>query len=257
MYIREDRLDGLGFIDPISNAFFTGAAIKNVLGIGKKKRARKDMEAQSGGVYTSQFPAGVDWDRLLDKPNTNVIRGKQSTSREAYNWMRGRNDSQLVKTNVATPEDYMAYVVQQWIGSSIGCDPNAKKGSQRYGLCPTDKQSGINIYDTALLKAYYAKKKQAAAPKVKAVVVKPARAVAVPAAPVAPVAPVAPAYNPFQFIQPRQPAAPMSFQQPAPQITVTAPAAPAPRKNYLLEGALVVGSGLALYMLTSGRKRKR
>ena len=149
--------NNLGF-EPTS-AIFTALALKDALGIGKKKRARDRNVAETTGYYTSQFPSGTSFDWFLDNSPARSelgIRDGAANLRDDYAKMFAHKDSWLVKNSVGSAEDYGAYQILQDIKRDGGCDPNEKRtGYRGYKWCPRDRESGINIYDKARLKEYY------------------------------------------------------------------------------------------------------
>jgi hypothetical protein len=269
----------LGF-DPIST-IFTGAALKNVFGIGKKKAARDQNVSTHKGFYTSQFPPQANFKPLLDRIGAQSGLGKRQGAknmREDYQAMFNHKDSWLVKNKVASPEDYAAYNVLQWINMDIGCDKNAKPGTSEYAHCPRYLNTDISIFDTQRIQEYEAKQaaKKAPAPKrppVKTVKQPPMRSQPVKQPPRA-----AP---PKVEILPPQPttAAPTSLQPtgpgfdltkilelfgqraPEPQFIPQAPAQPAApvetTPKWLLPAALAGGAGIIALALTGGKKKRR
>lgn len=96
MYIERNDL---GQFDPVGAAFAV-TSLKNVFGIGKKKRKFKALEP---GAWSSQAP-DIDWREYLAKFNGAV--------KKDYDRLRARKDTTLIKNNIATPEDY---AVWHWV----------------------------------------------------------------------------------------------------------------------------------------------
>lgn len=108
MYLRGQSLGDLGFA-PLA-AFEVAVGLKNLLGIGKKKRALKAIEGQAVGYWTDQLPSDIDWNeyanrRWKDANNRFHVQSYQ----EWYDVLHKRKDSHLIKNNVASPADFAAY----------------------------------------------------------------------------------------------------------------------------------------------------
>lgn len=170
MFLYGPEQQDLGF-DPVS-AIITGATLKNIFGIGKKKKARSENVAANKGYWASQFPPGTDFSPTLN--NTPAVSGLgrrkgAKTLGEDYKAMYDHKDSWLVKNKVASGDDYAAYTILTSLqqGNPI-CDPKStNKNNLSYKRCPIDRESGVNIFDQ---KAYdeWAAKQQGPAPVAKA-----------------------------------------------------------------------------------------
>ena len=158
VYGPESQQD-LGF-DPIS-AVLTGSALKEVFGIGAKKREHEQLQQQFTGYWTDQFPPNTDWKEYLSRPRKGVIQGKQTSLQAQYDWQAGRRDSWLVKNKVASAEDLAAFIaMREMKNPKLGCDPNAKPGTPGYFHCPKYSDSKTNIFDTKAREAWLAKQQR-------------------------------------------------------------------------------------------------
>ena len=220
------HMQGLG-IDPVS-ALTTGFGLKNIFGIGAKKRALRDIESGGRGVWTSKFDPEIDWNEYLNKFGGAV--------RDSYNANRRKKDSILIKNQIASPEDFAA-----WHLSTIAIPD---------GYLQKNKGWIPRRFDGTLMTE---------PPKV-------ARQAAPPTPSIKPPAPQPAATPPpaqRQDLLPREPAFNIADlfnifgqQQPPPQPAQPAQPVQAPMPNWIVPVALVAGAGL-LAVTMGGGKRKR
>ncbi len=137
--------DQLGIVD----AILAVATLKNLFGFGQKKAALKQIEANAAGKWTSQLPPYADWREFLSRPASNAkakAAGAQTYADE-YNWQRGRKDSILIKNQIATPEDYAAWLVINYGLKDGWINPNARPGDALYNNGPYALETKIPIFD--------------------------------------------------------------------------------------------------------------
>lgn len=144
MYLSDG---GLG-IDPFTAVAAVGI-VKNLFGIGKKKAALKQVEANAAGKFTSQLPTYADWTEFLSRPATNpkAKAAGAKTFADEYNFWRGRKDSILIKHQIATPEDYAAWLVLEYGIKDGWIKPSAKPGDPFYLNGPFVIGTRIPIFD--------------------------------------------------------------------------------------------------------------
>ena len=167
LYGPEYENQDLGF-DPFG-AILTGAALKDVFGIGRKKAMQKEIDANYKGLHTSQFPPNVDWQEFINRPKRASFRGQFMSIKQHYDLQRKRKDSGTLDAKIATPEDAGAYTVLSEIRKGIHCgEPGANKpGHRHYKNCPIFKDSKTNIFDKPARDAWLAKQQAVKAqPKV-------------------------------------------------------------------------------------------
>ena len=146
MYLADADTDQLGIVD----AIMAVSALKGLFGFGKKKAALKQIEANAAGKWTSQFPPYADWTEFIDRPTTPLKKkGAEGTTshRKAYEFWRKRKDSILIKHQIATPEDYGAWLVATYGLKDGWIDPKAKPGSPLYNNGPFAIETKIPIFD--------------------------------------------------------------------------------------------------------------
>lgn len=144
MYISGND-DQLGIVD----AIMAVATLKSLFGFGKKKAALKQIEANAAGKFTSQLPPYADWAEFLTRPASNpkAKAAGAKTYADEYAFWRGRKDSILVKNQIATPEDYVAYLVITYGLKDGWINPNAKPGDALYKNGPVAIGTQIPIFD--------------------------------------------------------------------------------------------------------------
>jgi len=145
MYISGND-DQLGIVD----AIMAVATLKSLFGFGKKKAALKQIEANAAGKWTSQLPPYADWqefiNRKVDPPKKKGFESAD-THAKAYALWRGRKDSILIKNQIATPEDYGAWLVITYGLKDGWINPNAKPGDALYKNGPFAIGTQIPIFD--------------------------------------------------------------------------------------------------------------
>lgn len=144
MYLSDS---GLG-LNPFT-AISAAGIVKNLFGIGKKKRALKQIEANAAGKFTSKFPEYADWAEFLSRPATNpkAKAAGAKTFADEYNFWRKRKDSILIKNQIATPEDYIAWLVMEHGIKGGTIKPSAKPGDPLYFNSPFVIDTRIPIFD--------------------------------------------------------------------------------------------------------------
>lgn len=144
----------LGFI---TEALTAGAMLKGVFGIGRKKALLKQIDANAQGKWTSQFPPYADWDEFIDRPAPPIKKkgGENVAShRQGYEFWRKRKDSILIKNQIATPQDYGAYLVATYGLKDKWIDPGAKPGDALYANGPFALGTRIPIFDYAAVQKW-------------------------------------------------------------------------------------------------------
>lgn len=139
----------LGFVTTAFNALGATSILKNLFGIGKKKAALKSIEQSAAGKFTSQLPVYADWEEYLSRPATNpkAKAAGAKTMRDEYNFWRGRKDSILIKHQIATPEDYAAWLITTHGISGGTVVPSAKPGHPMYENAPFVIGARVPIFD--------------------------------------------------------------------------------------------------------------
>lgn len=229
MYV-DDRLGAT----PV-DAIFAVAALKNLFGIGKKKRELRAIEQNAQGRWTGQFPPYADWDEYLRRPASNpkAIAAGATTMSDEYDYWRKRKDSILVKNQIATPQDYAAWLIATYGLKDGWIKPDAAPGSEEYKRAPVALGSSISIYDFAGL-ARWAADEQA---KLEAAI-QPVDLVAQPVAPPPVQAiPAAPGFVDRIAAQLEAQARPSQFLPGAPSIAAPPPVAPPPAPAAATAGA--------------------
>jgi hypothetical protein len=225
-------------VTPI-DAVFAVASLKNLFGIGKKKRQLKAIEGQAAGYWTSGFPPEVDWKEYLAKFDGAVAKD--------YDKARKRKDSLLIKNNIATPEDFAA-----WHFANYG----EEHASQNKLWIPYRKDGTRFDQPSAAERAstQAALSKAAAAQKAKP---KPAAPAPAPSAVDKIVAQLqAQGYQPSAQVQQFLPGAP-TVQYPAPAAAAPPPAAGGvPKWVWYAAPAVVIG-GAALFMMMGPQSAPR
>lgn len=145
--------------DPITGALTAVSAVgilKNLFGIGKKKKALAQIQANAQGKWTSQLPPYADWDEWLSRPATNpkAKAAGAKTFLDEYNFWKGRKDSILIKNQIATPQDYAAWLVITYGLKDGWINPNAKPGDPLYRMGPLALETNIPIFDYAAIDAW-------------------------------------------------------------------------------------------------------
>lgn len=141
----ERSSEGLGFV----TAVMAAASLKSLFGFGKKKAALKQIDANAAGKWTSQFPPYADWAEYVNRPRPADPKKKCTGASMAadYECWRKRKDSILIKHQIATPEDYGAWLVATYGVKDGWINPNSKPGDAVYNNGPFAIGTRIPIFD--------------------------------------------------------------------------------------------------------------
>lgn len=113
---QEISVEGLGAAQAIIGAVFQGLGLKNLLGIGVKKKKFAALAASGKGAWTSQYPPDWDW--------ANYPAGHKPPVAQGYAKERAKKDSILLKNQIATPEDFAAWHFTEYGSKYAQTDPN-------------------------------------------------------------------------------------------------------------------------------------
>lgn len=270
MYLRGND-DGLGF-DPITAAFTVGSAVsvvKNLFGIGKKKGALAQIAANANGKWTGQLPPYADWTEYLSRPATNAKAkaGGAKTFLDEYNFWLKRKDSILIKNQIASPQDYAAWLIITYGMKDGWIKPSAKPGDPLYRTGPLAIETNIPIFDYEAITRWA----EANMPKDTSAAPTGPRGVSPTSTPTAPAPVIAPpvfvpSSQPAQAppVIPRTTAIPLTAPQQsffpdaqfvAPQLTTQASAPPLTVTQGSITPLIAIGLAGALFLAT--RKKGR
>lgn len=249
MYLSDS---GLGVLDPFTAISAVGI-VKNLFGIGKKKRALKQIEANAAGKFTSKFPEYADWAEFLSRPATNpkAKAAGAKTFADEYNFWRKRKDSILIKNQIATPEDYIAWLVMEHGIKGGTIKPSAKPGDPLYFNSPFVIGTRIPIFDYETVVKWAQEEQARLQPAPTPVQLTPQNVRVPPKIEFQPPPQATPTPAPNNLLAPNY-SATGAFLPQQPQ---SAPPAPTQTGSLILPLALIAGAGV-LFLATQRKGRR-